>query len=74
MGKARKDNSLTKREKQILALIADGKSASEIAEELGIGSSTVTVYSTKIRLKLDIHNKTELVKYALKHNLIRLEQ
>ena len=74
MGKIKKDNSLTERQKQVLGLIADGKSASEIAEELGISRTSIMAHSAHIRLKLDIYNTAALVKYALKNNLTTFEK
>ena len=74
MGKAKHNPELTKREKEILILIADGKSASEIAEELGLSKSTAIAHCAHIRLKLDIHNVADLIKYALRNNLTSLEQ
>jgi DNA-binding NarL/FixJ family response regulator len=61
---------LTEREKQVLRLIAEGKTNKEIAETLFLSIKTVMVHRTNIMEKLDIHNRTELVKYAIRQGLI----
>jgi len=66
------DQSLTAREKEILKLIAEGISGSEIASILRISAKTVKVHRLNIMKKLDFHNVTELVKYAIKNNLIEI--
>lgn len=62
--------SLTNREKEVLKLVAEGKSSNEIASILRISPKTVKVHRLKIMNKLDIHNITDLVKYAIKSELI----
>ncbi|HOP64127.1 MAG TPA: response regulator transcription factor [Spirochaetota bacterium] len=70
------DNSLFKlltgREREILKLIAEGKSGSEIAEFLRISPRTVKVHRTNIMKKLDVHKSSELVIYAVKNNIIEI--
>ena len=61
---------LTDREKEVLRLIAEGKSNKEIAEQLFLSVKTVMVHRTNIMEKLDIHSRTELVKYAIRQGLI----
>lgn len=53
------ENPLTKREEEILALIAAGKTNSEIAEELGIATGTVRVHVHAILQKLDVRDRTQ---------------
>ncbi|GAA4833153.1 response regulator transcription factor [Algivirga pacifica] len=60
---------LTKREEEILRLIVHGKILKEIADELCISIETVKTHSKNIKTKLNIHNKADLMKYAL-DNLI----
>ena len=60
---------LTEREKEVLRLIAEGKSSKEIAEMLCLSVKTVMAHRTNIMEKLDIHSRTELVKYAIRHGL-----
>ena len=61
---------LTPRESEVLTLIADGKTSREIAEELVISVKTVDRHRENIMAKLDIHNRVELVKYAINRGLI----
>jgi NarL family two-component system response regulator LiaR len=63
---------LTEREKEVLRLIAEGKSNKEIAELLYLSVKTVMAHRTNIMEKLDIHSSTELVKYAIRQGLISL--
>ncbi len=64
---------LTAREREILKLIADGHTSREIAAELFIGLKTVLGHRLKIMQKLDLHNRTELIKYAMRKGLITIE-
>ncbi len=61
---------LTEREKQVLRMVADGKSNKEIAQELCLSAKTVMVHRTNIMAKLDLHSRTELVKYAIREGMI----
>ncbi len=58
---------LTPRERQVLQLIADGKTSKEIAQLLFISIHTVHNHRKNIKHKLAVRKNTELVKYALKH-------
>lgn len=62
--------SLTDREKQVLKLIAEGHTNKEMAELLCISVKTVMGHRTNIMDKLNIHNRTELVKFAIRHGLV----
>lgn len=64
---------LTDREREILKLIAEGRSSREISGMLFISLKTVLGHRTKIMQKLDIHNRTELIKYALQKGLVSLD-
>ena len=61
---------LTKREMQVLTLVAQGKSNKEVAEELFISTKTVDSHKTNILEKLGLRNTAELVRYAIKNELI----
>jgi two-component system response regulator NreC len=61
---------LTGREREILKLIAEGYTAKEIADLLVVSTKTVEGHKTNLMAKLDIHNKTDLVKYAIRKGLI----
>ena len=62
--------SLTDREKQVLKLIAEAHTNKEMAELLCISVKTVMGHRTNIMDKLNIHNRTELVKFAIRHGLV----
>ncbi len=64
---------LTARESEVLKLIAEGHSNQQIADVLGLGRKTVDTHRTNIMRKLDLHDVTGLVKYALRRGLIKLE-
>ena len=64
---------LTAREREILKLIADGHTSREIAEKLLVSLKTVLGHRTKIMDKLDIHNRTELIKYAMRKGLVSMD-
>jgi two-component system, NarL family, response regulator NreC len=63
---------LSDREIQVLELVADGMTNSEIGEALGISPKTVARHRERIMDKLDIHSSTELVKFAIRKGLITL--
>lgn len=56
---------LTRRERQVLAEIMDGKSNREAGEDLGISPRTIEVHRARIMKKLGAHNTVQLVKSAL---------
>ena len=64
---------LTAREREILKLIAEGHTSREIADILAISLKTVLGHRTKIMEKLDIHNRTELIKYAMRKGLVSMD-
>jgi len=67
---AAEDDSLSAREREVLACIADGMTSREIAEKLVISVKTVERHRENIMAKLDIHNRVELVKYAMRKGII----
>ena len=64
---------LTDREREVLQLIAEGYSTREIADKLNVSVKTVGVHRTNLMEKLEIHNVTDLVKYALRKGIISLD-
>ena len=66
----RRLDQLTDREKEILKLLGDGRSNREIAELLYLSAKTVTNHRAGIMEKLEIHNRTELVKFAIRAGLV----
>jgi len=63
-------NTLTPREREVLTLLAEGKSNKEIGDVLYISPKTVDVHRTNIMKKLDIHSIVQLVKYAIQQGLV----
>ena len=62
---------LTPREREILQLLAEGKSNKEVASLLGISVNTAEAHRANIMVKLDLHSVTELVHYAIRNNIIK---
>ncbi len=63
-------SKLTKRELEVLAHLADGSSNQEIALNLSISPKTVSRHRENIMRKLNLRNRTELVKYAIRKGII----
>lgn len=61
---------LTEREREVLILIAQGRSNQEIADQLVISIKTVNRHRENIMTKLNLHSRVELVRYALEKGLI----
>ncbi|MBI5033799.1 MAG: response regulator transcription factor [Chloroflexi bacterium] len=61
---------LTPRQREILALIAEGLTNQQIADKLVLSPFTVATHRANIMQKLNLHNRTELIRYAMKHGLI----
>lgn len=66
------DGKLTNREKQILQLIAEGKSNKEIAVLLDLSVNTVSVHRANLMEALGIHRTAELVLYAVRKGLVHI--
>lgn len=62
--------ALTDREREVLILIAEGYSTRQIAELLGISPKTVDVHRTNLMRKLNLHNRVEVTRYAIRHGFI----
>jgi len=63
---------LSSRERETLNMLAEGLTVKEIAFRLKLSVKTVEVHKYNLMKKIDIHDRTELIKYALQKNLIRL--
>jgi DNA-binding NarL/FixJ family response regulator len=63
---------LSDREREVLQLLAEGKTAKEIADEIHVSIKTVETHRTNIMNKLDIHRVAELTKYAIREGLTSL--
>jgi DNA-binding NarL/FixJ family response regulator len=64
-------NPLTLREKQVLQLIAEGKSTKDVASLLGISVKTAESHRTRLMHKLDIHETASLVRYAVRQGIVQ---
>lgn len=64
--------TLTTREKEILKLLAEGNSVKEIACNLQLSVKTVEAHKFNLMRKLDIHNKAQLVQYAIQKKIIKI--
>ena len=62
---------LTPREREIVQLLADGKSSREVAESLTISVKTADTHRANIMRKLDLHSVTELVRYAVRNQIVK---
>jgi len=70
-GRERAARQLTPREREIVQLLAEGKSNKEIATFLNISVKTAETHRANIMLKLNFHSVTELVRYAVKNKIIQ---
>ncbi|MBI2847298.1 MAG: response regulator transcription factor [Chloroflexi bacterium] len=66
-------DGLTEREREVLSLIAQGKTIPQVAETLRISPHTVQTHRDNIMAKLGLHNRAELIKYALRKGVIPLD-
>jgi two-component system, NarL family, response regulator NreC len=62
---------LSPRERQVLQLVAEGKSTKEVAAVLGISVKTAESHRGRLMSRLDIHDTAGLVRYAIRHGLIQ---
>lgn len=65
--------TLTDREKQVLKLVAEGQSNKEVAGALGISVKTAMSHREHIMTKLDLHSRTDLIRFALRQGIIRVD-
>jgi DNA-binding NarL/FixJ family response regulator len=65
-----RSSSLTPREREILKLIAEGLSVKEVASFLDLSVKTVEAHKFNLMRKLDIHNKAQLVQYAIQKKIL----
>ena len=72
-GKKEPFSQLTIRERQVLVLIAQGRSNKEIADKLGIGVRTIETHRERVMRRLNIHSVAGLTKYAIANGLISIE-
>ncbi|HZQ06680.1 MAG TPA: response regulator transcription factor [Anaerolineae bacterium] len=65
-------DSLSQREREILQLVAEGKSTQEIAELLSLSPKSVETYRSRMMSKLNIHDLATLIRFAIKHGITPL--
>jgi two-component system response regulator NreC len=64
---------LSKRERQVLELVAEGLKNQKIGEALGLSPKTIARHRERIMNKLNLHSRTELVKFAIRTGLVTLD-
>jgi len=65
---------LTPREREIVQLLAEGKSSKEVAVALGLSVKTAETHRSNIMRKLDLHSVSDLVLYAIRNNIVHVVQ
>jgi DNA-binding NarL/FixJ family response regulator len=70
---ASRHSSLTRREREVLTLISEGATTKEVAKRLGISVKTAQVHRDNLKQKLDLRSTAAMVRYAIKHKLVRLD-
>jgi len=63
----------TRREREVLKLIGEGATTKEIAQRLGISVKTAQAHRDNLKQKLDLRSTAAIVRYAIKHKLIRVD-
>ena len=61
----------SRRETDVVRLLADGKSSKQIAAVLNLSTRTVETYRARIMLKLNVHSVAEIVRYAVRTGLVQ---
>jgi DNA-binding NarL/FixJ family response regulator len=67
-------NRLTPREREIIQLLAEGKSSKEVAVALGLSVKTAETHRSNIMRKLELHSVSDLVLYAVRNNIVHVAQ
>ena len=62
---------LTPREREVVQLIAEGRTSKDIALELGLSVKTADAHRANVMRKLDLHSVSELVRYAVRNNIVQ---
>ena len=61
---------LSAREFQVMRLMAEGNSTSDIAQELCLSVKTISTYRTRILEKMDLKNNAQIIRYAIEHGIV----
>jgi two-component system response regulator NreC len=67
----KEEGGLSEREREVLVLTAEGYSSQEIGDRLALSAKTVETYRTRVMRKLNLHHRSDLVRYALRAGLLR---
>jgi NarL family two-component system response regulator LiaR len=73
-GRATPDDALTEREREVLRLVALGRTNREIAEALVVSAETVKTHVASILSKLGLANRTQIIIHALKQGIVALDE
>lgn len=65
--------TLTRREREVLKLIGDGATSKDIALKLDISPKTAQVHRDNLKQKLNLRSTAEMVRYAIKHKIVKLD-
>jgi len=71
--KPSRDSTPTRREREVIKLIGEGATTKEVAHRLGISVKTAQVHRDNLKQKLDLHSTAAIVRYAIKHKMIRID-
>jgi DNA-binding NarL/FixJ family response regulator len=66
------EDTLTLREREVLQLVAEGKTTKEIAHALGVTAKTAEVYRSRLKTKLDVSDTAGLIRYAIRLGIVHL--
>ncbi len=66
------ESNLTDREREVLQLVAEGKSSKEISKRLGVASKTVENHRAHLMQKLGVHDVASLTRYAVRHGIVSI--
>jgi len=64
---------LTRREREVLKLVSEGSTAKDIAQRLHISPKTAEAHREKLKQKLGLRSTAAMIRYAIKHKLVRLD-
>ncbi len=64
---------LSQRERQVLEMVAQGLNNQQIGQHLGLSPKTIARHRERIMNKLNMHSRTELVKFAIRTGLVQLD-
>lgn len=66
-------NVLSNREREVLEMVANGLNSPEIGSQLGLSPKTISRHRERIMAKLNMHSRTELVKFAIRSGLVKAD-